>query len=74
MSEASRGTPQGVGADGVHGGAPLVLRGVSRSYRSGDTDLHVLRGAERQKLEEVCDRFQFQLLVAPGMNPESVRK
>ena len=25
---------------------PLVLRGVSRSYRSGDADLHVLRGAD----------------------------
>ena len=25
---------------------PLVLRGVSRSYRSGDADLHVLQGAD----------------------------
>ena len=61
MSEASRGTPQGVGADGVHGGAPLVLRGVSRSYRSGDTDLHVLRGADL-----VLRAGEIVALVAPS--------
>ena len=71
MSEASRGTLQGVDAGevhgdgvrgaGVHGGAPLVLRGVSRSYRSGDTDLHVLRGADL-----VLRAGEIVALVAPS--------
>ena len=41
MNEASRSV-----SPGVDGGAPLVLRGVRKAYRSGDTDLHVLRGAD----------------------------
>lgn len=66
MSEASRGTPPGVDAGGVHGdgghgGAPLVLRGVTRSYRSGDTDLHVLRGADL-----VLRAGEIVALVAPS--------
>lgn len=56
MSEASRGASQGASAS-----APLVLRGVRKTYRSGDTDLHVLRGADL-----VLRAGEIVALVAPS--------
>ena len=60
MSEASRGAPPSASQRG-DGAAPLVLRGVRKAYRSGDTDLHVLRGADL-----VLRAGEIVALVAPS--------
>ena len=41
--------------------SPLALQGVSRAYRSGDTELHVLRGADL-----VLQAGEIVALVAPS--------